>query len=706
MEIHLKMLLGEPTARRRQRREYARSRPIDPADILIANMLNTDTNTNVASASATSSAPSPAPMTLAQHMENARREYTTRRTSSGSSPRHLAAATVANDSNRLQPSERTPTSDGDYVTASGNSNSTSICNSPAMPAVIRPDAEQRRKHQRLADVAREMDELKERTRSKFAEIAQITANCQRLTAKHTPAAGPETAPSSNLPVGEPADTVHAPPPVTAAPNASVTFSSYDDFQRPTNGHRFGTADDNPLGSSPAAAAAENDDEPQSSAGSRRSAVNMRRKSSEESNPPNNNIVSILKKKDHHHSQYHANESSSPSCNASPVTFSSSVVDTPTRSGSAGRQGILKKRSSLDESRWSRSHSPDERSILVRTPRRNSLEEIQQHIGILKQQRSFEQRLDEDGFSGSGIAGGSTSGGGSSSVGAATVGGTAAGANAAAEPHSILKKRSSHQNTLSGGSSSNLGPMPSSSEGGYTKHVSISEAVILAAAELYKDGAGALHCGTSTAGSQSDGGEDFVEIRPILKPDTQNVSTPRPILKKKYSDAAEEIRPILKGSRKSSRDETLLLLLTTAPAAAAASDNGGESRRRTVHESPAKRRSLIIDPFDTNVVLERSRSYEVEAAGADGTTDGTDGPATGRRASNALASQVVIEKPLISVAERVKHMEQVFRTSTAGGDGIATHDADAVVDGGAVGMSASNRRHRFKTQPVTVAEIHW
>ena len=184
---------------------------------------------------------------------------------------------------------------------------------------------------------------------------------------------------------------------------------------------------------------------------------LRRKSSEEASATNH-IVSILKKKDH-------NESSSASSNASPVTFSSSVVDTPTRSST--KQGILKKRSSLDESRYSRSHSPDERSILVRTPRRNSLEEIQ-HIGILKQRRSYDSKADS---------------------------------STPTEPHSILKKKETS----------------TPSEVVLAKHVSISEAVILAAAELCKDAMG------------SDGEHD---IRPILKQDTPTISTPRPILKKK------------------------------------------------------------------------------------------------------------------------------------------------------------------------------
>lgn len=318
----------------------------------------------------------------------------------------------------------------------------------------------------------------------------------------------------------------------------------------------------------------------------RKSPNSRRKSSEDSGiTATNHIVSILKKKDQ-------NESSSASSNASPVTFSSSVLDTPTRSVS--RQGILKKRSSLDESRYSRSHSPDERSVLVRTPRRNSLEELQP--GILKQ-RSYDSKTDLSVHN---------------------------------EPHGILKKK---ENCT-----------PSSSET-HSKHVSISEAVILAAAELCKDAV----C--------SD--DEEYEIRPILKQDTPTISTPRPILKKKYSSESEEIRPILKTSRKSSREE---------------SDNDDYARPTArKSDSPAKRRSFC-DPFETNVVLERSRSMENHDQD--------------RAAFVQPTSLAISEKPLVSVAERIKNMEKVLTG-----------------DKSAMNRRESNRQ-RFKTQPVTVNEISW
>lgn len=245
---------------------------------------------------------------------------------------------------------------------------------------------------------------------------------------------------------------------------------------------------------------------------------------------------------------------------------------------------------MDESRYSRSHSPDERSVLIRTPRRNSLEELQH--GILKQ-RSYDSKTDLSVHN---------------------------------EPHGILKKKE------------NCTPSET-----YPKHVSISEAVILAAAELCKDGV----CS-----------DDEYEIKPILKQDTPTISTPRPILKKKYSSESEEIRPILKTSRKSSREE---------------SDNDDYVRPPRKIDSPAKRRSFC-DPFETNVVLERSRSMEnhdhVPAAVIHPT------------------SLAISEKPIVSVAERIRNMEKVL-----------------TVDKGAINRR-DNKRQRFKTQPVTVNEISW
>ncbi|CAO1329611.1 unnamed protein product [Diamesa serratosioi] len=126
-----------------------------------------------------------------------------------------------------------------------------------------------------------------------------------------------------------------------------------------------------------------------------------------------NIVSILKRKDSSTSSNTSLVEWSTSSNGVNVTFSPSVIDTETTSsGTSSRQGILKKRSSLDESRYSRSHSPssassDEKGCLVKiNRRRNSSEEI--HHGILKQ-KSYDS-------SGGGSAGGYSSGIGGSSGG--------------------------------------------------------------------------------------------------------------------------------------------------------------------------------------------------------------------------------------------------------------------------------------------------
>lgn len=244
---------------------------------------------------------------------------------------------------------------------------------------------------------------------------------------------------------------------------------------------------------------------------RTSAATISRHKSEE-NPstqqqPSNQIVSILKRKD----------SACTGGNQSPslVTFSPNVKDieaSSTTARSAHRRGILKKRSSLDESsRRYRSHSPSSASsegekgcMRKNNRRRNSCEEIHHQQGILKQ-KSYEST------------------GYSSSSGVNTPNSTSSGVQG------ILKKPS-------------LTPSDHASEH-TTKHVSISEAVILAAAELCKDMI------------IDDSHEPY--IKPILKLDNDHNQSheikPKPILKKNHSSENEEIRSILK-SRKSSRDE--------------------------------------------------------------------------------------------------------------------------------------------------------
>lgn len=230
--------------------------------------------------------------------------------------------------------------------------------------------------------------------------------------------------------------------------------------------------------------------------------------------PSNQIVSILKRKD----------SAVTGGNQSPslVTFSPNVKDIEASSSSrfSHRRGILKKRSSLDESsslRRYRSHSPSSASsesekgcMRKNNRRRNSCEEIHNHHqGILKQ-KSYEST----GYS-------SSSGGVNTPNSASSTG-----------VQGILKKPS-------------LTPSDHSSE--YTpakQHVSITEACILAAAVLCKDMI------------IDDSHEPY--IKPILKFDNSDHNQnqeirPKPILKKNHSTENEEIRSILK-SRKSSRDE--------------------------------------------------------------------------------------------------------------------------------------------------------
>lgn len=252
----------------------------------------------------------------------------------------------------------------------------------------------------------------------------------------------------------------------------------------------------------------------------RASVAISRHKSEE-NPsslihqPSNQIVSILKRKDS------AGTSTGNQGNQSPslVTFSPNVKDAETSATArnAHRQGILKKRSSLDESsRRYRSHSPSsaassesERGCLRKSKsyrRRNSCEEIH-HQGILKQ-KSYEST----GYSSSGASGVNTP-------------------NSITGVQGILKKPS-------------LTPSDHFNDHVTTKHVSISEAVILAAAELCKD-------------MVIDDSHEPYYIKPILKLDNDHHNShearpPKPILKK-HSSESEEIRSILK-SRKSSREE--------------------------------------------------------------------------------------------------------------------------------------------------------
>lgn len=246
---------------------------------------------------------------------------------------------------------------------------------------------------------------------------------------------------------------------------------------------------------------------------------LRKKSVEDiMDPPNADIhqnppgpVSILKRKVSQ-DEGKTDGGSAPS-SIQPVTFSPSVVEPATTNR---KQGILKKRRSLDESQVlrHRSYSPDtnlangrdSRSIL-KGQRRSSLEEITRmqspdpHLqGILKR-KSLRNEEDIEHLLNS--------------------------------PQGILKRKS---NTSSAGSSS------------ASSHVSITTAVILAAAG-----------GAEMVLEHSDA------VKPILKKkssseerpcsETLTFDTPKPILKKKSSTDTDESedrpkKPILKLSRRS------------------------------------------------------------------------------------------------------------------------------------------------------------
>ncbi|XP_040176201.1 uncharacterized protein LOC120908831 isoform X9 [Anopheles arabiensis] len=381
----------------------------------------------------------------------------------------------------------------------------------------------------------------------------------------------------------------------------------------------------------------------------------------------NHIVSILKRKTAVESSTAA---SSASSNASPVTFSPSVVDTPIRSNR--KQGILKKRCSLDESRYSRSHSPDDRSILVKHTRRNSFEDgassnqqQQQAHGILKQ-KSYESREDVSGAAASGgtsrnsIASGSGSGVS-----------TGPGANGSIS-HGILKKKNDSSSTST----------PSEPP----KHVSISQAVILAAAEICQD-------------MLLVDEDEAYDIKPILKPDHQAPVTPKPILKKKYSSENEEIRPILKSSRKSSREET--------------SDSEEMKRSILKIDSPAKRTRCIVEQpaagcgSSGDLLLGSLGSASSSEAGTPGALSLVHSRSLEHPDSVApapIVPQVTnIEKPIISVAERIRNMEKFLSGgSSASGQSASTSAAVSSSTGSAISRRES---FRYKTQPVTSTEIN-
>ncbi|XP_020814399.1 serine/arginine repetitive matrix protein 2-like isoform X6 [Drosophila serrata] len=410
---------------------------------------------------------------------------------------------------------------------------------------------------------------------------------------------------------------------------------------------------------------------------------LRRKSTDEggvaglpaqnSPPAPNQIVSILKKKEHGLGDCN----SSASSNASPVTFSSSVMDPPLAGAAARckRQGILKKRSSLDESRYySRSHSPDERSILIKSARRNSLEEAGTGLSPAHQGHGILKQSSYDSSKSDGCPSANES-----------------------QPHSILKKKDS---------------LSTPSDGGCHKHVSISQAVTLAAAEL------AAHDGGSTL---EDGTEE-PEIRPILKQESTSseeaVRPPKPILKKKSfgeADEPEMIRPILKSSRKSSREEFDLSGLDH-------DGNAVDSLSSILKsDSPSKRRSLGSTSHDleeSNNSLLKRRTRSLERQDAPPVMDlaaALDAISTSQAAPSTPVDFVTTPSS-ISVAERIKRMEMLSSPTArvAGGpNGSWESPLESATKGEQLGatprllkpsvLRRDLQRERYKTQPVTSEE---
>ncbi|XP_030765564.1 nucleolar protein dao-5-like isoform X2 [Sitophilus oryzae] len=364
-------------------------------------------------------------------------------------------------------------------------------------------------------------------------------------------------------------------------------------------------------------------------------------------------VSILKRK------VAQDEKTEP--HSTPVTFSPSVVEPATTNR---KQGILKKRRSLDESTVMRhrSCSPDvankfsDSKSILKNQRRSSLEELRRtqspeiHIqGILKRK----PRPDDDDHS-------------------------------LNSPQSILKRRSG---ASSAGSNSS------------TPHVSITTAVILAAA-------GGAEMVLEPEASQES-------VKPILKKKSfsedysysfsgdSSSDGPKPILKKKSSTDTDDgedkpMRPILKLPRNSLEREIL--------------DTGQEGRYSRFSSQDSDDVKPILKSGSLRAESPRPRlSFCGDAATAPSTSSDVEASRfrTSRRSytvcadfnvtSNAIGRSREDDRDLkkarpLSVLELIKTFEKNVGTGEGKSDG----------NGGAIPKKRSGDRYR--TQPVTSNEL--